>query len=181
VPEDLAEYRSLLEKVRASTAAVEERRGADLACARGCDQCCHVRLEVLPVEAAAIRVHLEVMEPAQRAAIERRAEAPGDRCVMLAPDGSCDIYEARPLVCRTQGHALAYPAGVIPEDAVRARAGGDVTWCPLNYRDAPPSGPDVLWMELLDRLLFVVNQRFAELRGPDPESRTPLATLATGG
>jgi hypothetical protein len=181
VAEDLAEYRSLLEKIAGSTSAIEERRSADLACARGCDQCCHVHLDLLPVEAAAIRAHLASSEPGRREAIRERAETPDDRCVMLAPDGSCDIYEARPLVCRTQGHALAYPPDVIPEDAVRARAGGDVTWCPLNYRGSPPSGSDVLSAELLDRLLFVVNRRFAEPRGLDPERRTPLVTLAADG
>ncbi len=178
---DLDEYRALLQKVAAAGSAIEARRQADLRCGRGCHQCCLVHLELLPVEAAAVRDHLRSMDAEGRAQIAERARAPGEACVMLASDGSCDIYEARPLVCRTQGHALAYPPDVIPVDAVRARAGGDVTWCPLNYPDAPPDGADVLNVEVLDRLLFIVNQRFAEPRGLSSENRESLTAIAAEG
>ena len=36
---------------------------------------------------------------------------------MLELDGRCAVYAHRPLVCRTQGYALRYPAGFMPEAA----------------------------------------------------------------
>jgi Fe-S-cluster containining protein len=98
------------------------------------------------------------------------------RCVMLEDDGTCAVYDARPLVCRTQGHALRYPAGVVPEEAVRARgrraapnvrhapdatAGPDaITWCPLNYTGAPPRAEDVLDAARVDALLALIDHRY---------------------
>jgi len=184
VSDDLAEYRALINKVSGSVSAIEARRRASFACRRGCDQCCHVQLEVLPVEAASITRYLSSMDPEARAEIRRRSDGGGDeveRCAMLGDDGACAIYEARPIVCRTQGHALSYPDGVIPVDAIRARVAGEVTWCPLNYVESAPEPADVLSASLLEELLFVVNRRFASRGGPDPEKRVVLSDLARHG
>ena len=141
-------------------------------CQKGCDACCHAWLTVGPVEADAIRAGLAQLSPGQRAAVRARGELqlaregaadPADarpRCAMLHDDGSCAIYAHRPLVCRTQGHALRYPAGFIPEESVRSRsARGEVTWCPLNYQLAPPQAADVLDAERVDQILALVTLR----------------------
>jgi hypothetical protein len=176
---ELAEYDALVEKVTQITSAIETRRSADLACRPGCHDCCRVELDLLPVEAARVAQHLRSLDEASRQAIRARAGAIG-ACVMLDAEGVCSIYPARPIVCRTEGHALDHPSGLIPEDAIRARAHGDVTWCPLNYVEAMPGPDDVLTVERLETLLFVVNRRFAAQAGTDPEKRTPLRDLARG-
>ncbi|MCU0694690.1 MAG: YkgJ family cysteine cluster protein, partial [Polyangiaceae bacterium] len=149
--------------------AVEKRRAVDLACRRGCDACCHVSLALSPVEAASVADALGRLPPPQRGEIAARAERPrlaaagqSPPCVLLDARGACGIYESRPLVCRTQGLALRYPPGSFPQEAIMANAGGggDIVWCPLNFKYAAPAGQDVLEAELVDAMLAVVNLRF---------------------
>jgi Fe-S-cluster containining protein len=193
--DDLTEYQALVDKVDAFAAAVTGRRREDLRCGPGCAACCQVQLSVSPVEAAAIRRHLRGLPEAERAAIAAAAAAAsgggaGGACVMLRGDGTCAIYAARPLVCRTQGLPLRYPAGVIPKEAVMARAqarGADmarararadgVTWCPLNFTAGPPQGADVLDAGRVDEILALVSRRHAARTGEDPLSRHALVDL----
>ncbi len=169
---DLDEYHALVAKVGAFTDAVAHRRAEDLACRRGCDACCKVELTVSPVEAASIRRHLAALPAEVRASLPKRAL--GDGCAMLDASSTCTIYDARPLVCRTQGHALRYAPGSL----VRAHGGDDVTWCELNYTARAPAGEDVLDAERVDTMLAVVSRRFAERRGEDPLGRVALRVLA---
>jgi hypothetical protein len=98
---------------------------------------------------------------------------------MLELDGRCAVYAHRPLVCRTQGLALRYPAGFIPEAAVRARTDtGEVTHCPLNFTQAAPLGADVLDAERVDQLLAVVNHRYAIRHGLPPQVRHSISDIA---
>ena len=64
-------------------------------CQTGCSDCCHVRLTVTNVEAAAIRAHL--------AGRSITIGTDPDRCAALDPAGRCQIYDARPVVCRSHG------------------------------------------------------------------------------
>ena len=180
-------YRALVEKVDAFAAAVSDRRRADLACKPGCASCCQAWLTVSPVEAQQLRAALAGLDPqarqaiAERGRLERAREARGEppRCAMLDPEGRCGVYAARPLVCRTQGLPLRYPPGVVPEAAVRGRIPrGEITYCPLNFTAAGPSGPDVLDAERVDQLLALVNLRYAEEQGIPPGTRTALTDLA---
>jgi uncharacterized protein len=181
------EYRALVAKVEGFTTAAFARRRADMACKSGCDGCCHAWLTVSPVEAEVVRAGIAALSPAKRAELvargrreqarEEAGEAP--RCAMLADDGRCDIYAARPLVCRTQGHALRYPNGFVPVEAVRVRgASGEVTHCPLNFSERPPEPADVLDAERVDQILALVNHRYSLARGVDAEARTALSVLA---
>jgi Fe-S-cluster containining protein len=194
-------YTQLLAKVAAFCASVSERRSADLACRAGCSACCEVWLTLSAVEAAAVRCGLAELEPGARERVRRRGHAQRQRelagageprCALLEDDGTCAIYEHRPLVCRTQGHALRYPAGFIPRAAVRARAlrksqltagevDGEVTCCSLNYLGAAPTCDDVLDAERVDVILAVVNARFSAARQLDPEQRFSISELACGG
>jgi Fe-S-cluster containining protein len=182
------EYRAVVAKVTAFCTEVEARQSSALACARGCSACCEAFLTVSPVEAEALRKAIAGLgEAAQKAvaarglrelAREQRGEA-GARCAMLEPNGSCATYDARPLVCRTQGHALLYPPGFVPEASVRQRtAKGDITHCPLNYSAEAPGARDVLDAGLVDKLLAVVNLRFAQAEGTAHDTRVAIAELA---
>lgn len=183
---DLDEYRTLVAKVDDFAARVTAVREADLACRAGCDGCCQVDLTVSAVEAAAVRGYLEALPSEARAAVVERgrarlgSEREASGCVMLNERGWCSIYPARPLVCRTQGLPLRYPAALIPVEAVRARAGqeGAVTWCELNFIARPPAATEVLDAERMDELLSVVNRRYAARGAIDPLERTGLTELA---
>lgn len=177
-----AEYRALQEKVETFVAATSERRKADLRCQKGCEACCHVSLSVGPVEAEAVRAGLRELPADVRERVRLRGQSPASgnpRCVFLEDDGSCAIYAQRPLVCRSQGQALRYPAGFVPEEAVRMRTrAGDVTWCPLNYTNSEPRGEDVLDAERVDQILALVTRRQVA-SAEDALSRTSLRDLAT--
>jgi hypothetical protein len=115
--------------------------------------------------------------------LAREARAQPPRCAMLDDAGLCSVYAARPLVCRTQGHALRYPHGLIPVAAVARRASnGDVTWCPLNYHSAEPNAEDVLDAERVDQILAVVAERYVRANeGATGETRHRLSALAADG
>jgi Fe-S-cluster containining protein len=102
--------------VDAVFAATVEGHALRIACAKGCSHCCHLRVEVQPHEAFAIagwlRRHvapdrLEAIVGRLRENVARtrslgeegrkRANLP---CALLAADGTCSVYEARPAQCR---------------------------------------------------------------------------------
>lgn len=182
------EYSALVEKVAATTELLFERRRADMACKAGCESCCHVWLSVSQVESTQVRAGLRALTQENRSAVaargarEQAQEASGThspRCAMLRPDGQCEIYEHRPLVCRTQGFALRYPPGFIPEAAVRERfPGSEVTCCPLNFTRRAPTQSDALDAERVDQLLALVNYRYADAHALAPEVRHTLSELA---
>lgn len=207
-----AEYGALVEKVDAFVASTTARRSDSLRCTRGCEACCHVWLSVGAVEAEAVRAGLgalpqeardRVRERGRREQARAQVAARGSareqdsehgeaRCAFLEQDGSCAIYAQRPLVCRSQGQALRYPEGFVPEASVRMRIkSGAVTWCPLNYTDTAPRGEDVLDAERVDQILAVVTRRHVaqalEARGSVGEQddgallRVTLSDLAAEG
>lgn len=153
-----AEYRALCEKVDGFAAEVAAR--ADLTCHAGCDGCCEVQLEVCEVEADALAEAIRRLPGERRRALRDRP--PGAGCVLRGGDGRCEVYDARPLVCRTQGLPLRYPAGTIPARAVMGRAGTRTyTWCPLNFTVRRPDPEDVLDAERVDVMLALINRRVA--------------------
>ncbi|AKF05353.1 YkgJ family cysteine cluster protein [Sandaracinus amylolyticus] len=180
----LAAHRALVAKVDTFEAAVRARRDASMACRAGCSACCHTELSVCDVEAALVRDGLAVLDAAGRARVASRADVHDGRCVMLDDEGRCAIYDARPLVCRTQGLPLRYPDGVIPEAAIMARGkgprGGALTWCPLNFQgeDHAPRAEDVLDAERVDAMLALSNREHVAHTGGDPTRRTSLRALA---
>ena len=182
---DSEKYAELVHRVDALAAAITARRAGDLACGKGCTACCRVQLSLSPLEADVVRATLAGQSPETRERIRARARSlaalddvpSGTDCVMLEEDGGCAIYSSRPLVCRTQGHALRYPAGSLPEESIFATgAGGEITWCPLNYSTDPPRSEDVLEAEQIDELLATINLMAAEDTHAAME-RTPMGDL----
>src|ERR1700687_2995233 len=105
-------YRRLDEVLEASVRA----HAIHVACTRGCSFCCHLRLEVQPHEAFALAAWLKrrfTPESLARVIARLRANAAKTRamgrearkrtnlaCALLAEDGTCSAYEARPAQCR---------------------------------------------------------------------------------
>ena len=184
------DYRRLRDRVDAFAAEVSERRRDDLSCGPGCSACCEAHLSVSAIEAAEVVRALDALAPERREALRARAgrEAEGDpRCVMLDDDGLCAVYEARPIVCRTQGLPLLYPPGFVPAEAVLGPTPkGDVTCCPLNFTRSQPSARDVLDMGHVDTMLALIGRLVGSSGSPDAESadaeaRFSLAALAGRG
>ena len=86
-----------------------------LACARGCNYCCHQRVEVRPYEAFVLAEHIRAqMTVEEQLDVKRRLVANSTRIAPMAPlqhtqagipcalliNGACSAYEARPGACR---------------------------------------------------------------------------------
>jgi len=106
----------LIQIVDAALAEAARRSGGWLLCRPGCAQCCLGEFPITQLDAARLRhglAQLEGREPERAARVRRRVreaaarEAPmadDEPCAVLDPEtGTCDLYAARPIMCRTFG------------------------------------------------------------------------------
>ena len=150
-------------KIDAFFTRVETRHGDDMACRTGCSDCCHTRLTVTGVEAAAIRGEVESWPDHRRAALAANVAAgPLDRCAALDPAGRCLIYAARPVVCRSHGAPIRMRIDSLPV----------VQSCYRNFTETTPDPDCVIDQETLSTLSLAVDRA----EGGDG-TRIDLATL----
>lgn len=111
----MSRYPELAAKVDGFFTRVQARHGAEMACDTGCSHCCHTRLTVTGVEAAAITAHVATWSGAERDALAANvAAAAPDRCTALDRGGRCMVYAARPIVCRSHGAPVRLREGSLP-------------------------------------------------------------------
>ena len=170
------EYRAVLAKVEAFTAPLWRKFESEINCEPGCAQCCTAGLTLLPVEAAFIQASLQEGDT-QLGEEERLSDS---HCLCLNAEGRCDIYQHRPLVCRTHGLPLK-----IADDETQRRPGSlrvlgdDTVTCSLNFDSGKrPQAVDVLDVAKVYQLLWVVNARFCADQGiPNPNERVPMVQV----
>jgi Fe-S-cluster containining protein len=117
---------TLIQIVDAALAEAARRSGPWLLCRPGCAQCCLGEFPITQLDAARLRrglAELEISEPERaarvhqrvRAAIERDAPMADDEaCAALDPETqTCDLYAARPIMCRTFGPPVRCESGDI--------------------------------------------------------------------
>lgn len=114
-------------------------------CRKGCSRCCMVDLSVFRVEADNIREWYTSLSSSEKKSLKEKWEndTPSGQCSFLCED-SCTIYEARPLICRSQGLPL------------RFQEGGEtyVDICPLNEDMMEVvKGVEILNLDLLNTIL----------------------------
>jgi len=133
----------LTAKVDAFFSSVQERHGDDMQCGTGCSDCCHVRLTVTAVEAAAIR------------ALARRVTPNADpaKCAALDELGRCQIYEARPIVCRSHGAPIRMRPVRMRIDSLPV-----IQSCFRNFRHTDPPAGSVFDQETLSAILLAVDR-----------------------
>ena len=159
MPGEVTRLEELAHKVDAFFARVAERHGADMQCATGCSDCCHVRLSVTAVEAAAIRAEVTAWPVAQRRNLADAGSS--DRCAALDAAGRCRIYPVRPLVCRSHGVPIRL-RGALP--VVQA--------CHRNFTRTTPDPDCVLDQATLSATLYAVDAAEAGAApGADPGRR----------
>ena len=129
----MADSTKLIQVIDAALAEANRKAGSWLKCRPGCCECCLGAFEISGLDAERLRrglTELETRDPARATRIRTRAgeaaarlrrkypgdtanrvlsEAAGDDepCPVLDPaTGTCDLYESRPLTCRTFGPAI---------------------------------------------------------------------------
>jgi Fe-S-cluster containining protein len=148
---NLANYRTLVERVDALTRRIEAEFRAQISCRRGCDACCR-HLSLFWVEGAALAMALDALPEALAEGIRKRARrAAADGPCPLLDAGACLLYAARPIICRTHGLPLLAGAG-------EARR---IDYCPENFRtiDTLPAGA-VIDLDRLNTPLAAINSLF---------------------
>lgn len=94
----------------ASTAAI----GTPIGCRPGCSACCVDELLVWSIEADAIVAHWRT-RAAEGATLRVH---PVGACAFLDADGRCQVFAARPYVCRSQGAVLRWLESPTAPDAI---------------------------------------------------------------
>jgi len=112
MPEDW----QLIQIVDAALAEATRRSGSWLLCRPGCAQCCLGEFSITQLDAERLRrglADLHAREPQRAARVRQRAHelvarltpmADDEPCAALDPEtGTCDLYAARPIMCREFG------------------------------------------------------------------------------
>jgi Fe-S-cluster containining protein len=131
-----------------------EKNQVHINCRKGCATCCYTDLSVFELEAEHIRDWFESLDEDQKEILRKSWQEPqsGKKNIfgeMTSPctfliDDVCTIYEARPLICRTQGLLLKY---VENENIF-------LDICPLNFSESPlPELSEALDLDRLNTLL----------------------------
>ena len=146
--------KDLYHKVAEFEAKLSEKSRSLSQCKAGCSRCCYTDISVFSVEADNIRSWFSSLDDDQKHILRlswkknlRETENFfGDKvqsCAFLS-DEKCSIYEARPLICRTQGLAFAF----------REAETSFVDICPLNEPVIDSLVPtDIVNLDLLNTIL----------------------------
>ena len=155
-------YQDLIAEIdQRMQALIRQRFSGLLHCRPGCSECC-IEFAVLPLEAALLLAVLgEEGRPAARSS--------QGNCCFLLENGICSVYERRPVLCRTQGLALAY----IDTDQTI-----EVSACPINFpEEFSFEQEDLLFMDGFNDRLAVLNLQYCRQAGLQADCRIPLSDI----
>jgi Fe-S-cluster containining protein len=104
----------LIHIVDAALAEAARKAGSWLVCRPGCFECCLGPFDITSEDADRLRLGLTSIEPERAERVRQRALQNPDLsydepCPALDPEtGTCDLYEWRPITCRTFGPPLHF-------------------------------------------------------------------------
>ena len=164
-------YRDLRARVDRLADDLAVLHGTRLVCRPGCAGCC-INLTVFPVEYAAI---LQDLRSAGTKPLRLDPSAP---CAFLK-DNLCQIYQYRPIICRTHGLPIAFTHSDLAEPEI------SVSFCPLNFAsldfDEYVFGPqNTLDLDAVNAELAQINAQHEPGHGHEdgPPRRIALTRLA---
>ncbi len=125
IRDDLLEVPTGSLRARALHALVEEEidseKDIQISCRKGCSACCHMEVEVTSHEARILGKLVKDGHVIDRERLKRQSQRelqdpqwkqgsrnPDNPCVFLNGEGSCSIYDHRPVMCRR--HSVTTPA-----------------------------------------------------------------------
>lgn len=156
----------LYEKVARFEQELGHEAKAKSQCKNGCSKCCYTDISVFEIEAHNIRSWFKTLSPARQDEIKSLWKLPRTEgsCTFLRNE-SCTIYEARPLICRTQGLAFKF----------KSDGGEFVDICPLNEdMISHLTDKEIINLDLLNMILSQMEKQDA--KGASRE-RTKLEDL----
>jgi uncharacterized protein len=93
-----------------------------------------------------------------------------NHCVFLLENGLCCLYDRRPVLCRTQGMALAY----LDEESQTI----EVSACRINFpEEFSFEQDDLLFMDGFNDRLASLNLQYCRQAGLQPDCRIALSDL----
>jgi uncharacterized protein len=142
---------------------IHRRFSAFLQCRPGCSDCC-IAFSVLPLEAAILQ---EAMRRKKKPAIRLSSE---NRCVFLQENCLCSLYDHRPVLCRTQGIALAY----LDQESETL----EVSACRINFPEEYRfTEDDLLFMDGFNDQLATLNIQYCRQAGLPPGFRIAMSDI----
>lgn len=160
----LADYQALTQELDQYIEEISLRFKATLRCGPGCSECC-MAFSLLPLEAAILQ------QKTAQGVITVDAKAVNITHCSLLRNSLCQVYEQRPIICRTQGLPIAY---VDPNDVSLI----EVSACPLNFPiDFSFNHDDLLFMDHFNARLVKLNLHYCRLHNLSPEKRIPISAL----
>lgn len=166
--------KTLYQKVHDFEAALPLPLKEKSSCQKGCARCCFVDLSIFSVEADHIREWFSGLTVEQKRTLQEKwSSSPEEaldfsnqlqRACAFLHEGTCTIYDARPLICRTQGLPMS----------VRQENESYFDVCPLNEDMlTKASGKNFLKLDLLNLILVSLEKRHS----PMGSFRVPLTKL----
>lgn len=121
---------------------IAQKHSQKMECKKGCSKCCQTDISVFEIEADRVDDWFTSLDSVEQKRLLDLWQTPNQEsyCTFLYND-QCTIYEARPLICRTQG----LPLYVASENVL--------DYCPLNFKDGDPPKEDWLNLERMNTLL----------------------------
>lgn len=121
---------------------IHQKHALQMECKKGCSKCCQTDISVFEIESERIVEWFNAQPIDEQARLKALWKTPHQQsyCSFLYND-QCTIYEARPLICRTQG----LPLYVATENVL--------DYCPLNFKEVDPPKEDWLNLERMNTLL----------------------------
>lgn len=126
---------------------ISHKYSDQMKCKEGCSKCCYTDISIYKVESERIKEWFDsesVEGQKELQNIWAKSNEPG-ACAFLYND-KCTIYEARPVICRTQGAPLFLASENV------------LDYCPLNFESGDPEKIDWLNLERLNTMLSLAAQ-----------------------
>ncbi|WP_022665534.1 YkgJ family cysteine cluster protein [Desulfospira joergensenii] len=161
----LENYFALVRRVDEHVRNLETRYRENIACKKGCDDCCRF-LTLFPVEAFALAAAFAELAREEREAV-REACIDEERCPLLL-DHQCLLYPARPIICRTHGFPIYMEEKGTPR----------VDFCPENFKGITDLPKEALMdLDQLNAVLTAVNSHFIQSIEGDLPERIPVSQV----
>lgn len=152
----------LVQIVDRALAEAARRCGAWLVCRPGCNQCCYGPFEISQLDAERLRkglAELERHDPGRASAVRERARhaahianfSDDDPCPALDPkNGTCDLYESRPITCRCFGPPVRCESGEVGicELCFEGASDQEIAACLVDF---DPGGLESVLIDQLER------------------------------